>query len=100
MRTKTLLIIIALLVLSASSSLAQSVYDRQSGLLSARYQGVPLRQVLSEIGRKTGITFHIDPTVDKVVYIDEKRRPVDEVLNEIIAPLNCMLLYKGDEVTA
>ena len=79
---------------------AQVAYDRKARLLSATYDGVPLRDVLAEISRRTGITVYIDPTVEKNVYIERTKAPVDEVLNEIVKPLNNMLIYKGNEVVA
>ncbi len=91
---------VILLVLASSSAFGEVTYDRQRGSMSATYHGAPLRDVLIEISRKTGIVVYIDPAVDKSVFIQTKNRPVDEVLNEIIAPLNCMLIYRGDAVTA
>ncbi len=98
MRARTVLAVM-LLVLAAASASGQVVYDRQHGRMSATYHGTPLREVLTEIGKKTGIAVYIDPAVDKSVFIETKNRPVDQVLNEIVAPLNCMLVYRGDAVT-
>ena len=100
MRVKIVLAALLLIAVAASSASAQVTYDRKNGRLTAVYQGAPLRDVLSEISSATGIVVYVDPGVDKVVFIDSHKRPVDEVLNDIITPLNCMLQYRGNTVTA
>ena len=97
---RAILVAILLLLGAVLSASAQVAYDRKARLLSVTYDGAPLREVLAEISRKTGIAVYIDPTVEKSVFIDRVRGPVDEVLNEIVKPLNNMLIYKGDDVTA
>ncbi len=98
--SRTTLLVLILSLAAASPLSAQVVYDKTSGRLSATYHGAPLRDVLAEISRKTGIAVYIDPAVDKVVFIEKKRRPVDEVLQDIVTPLNSMFIYRGDVVTA
>ncbi len=97
---RTTLMALILSAATASSVSAQVSYDKTSGRMSATYQGAPLRDVLAEVSRRTGIAVYIDPAVDKVVFIEKKRRPVDEVLKEIVTPLNSMFIYRGDAVTA
>ncbi len=94
------ILVTIVLALSAVPASGQVSYDRKTQLLSVTFDGAPLREVLGEISRKTGITVYIDPSVDKNVFIDRKRSPVDEVLNEIIKPLNSLVIYRGDAVVA
>ena len=89
-----------LMAAAAQSAAAQVSYDRKSGRLSATFAGAPLRDVLTEVSARTGVIIYIDPAVDKVVFIERKDLRVDEMLDEIIAPLNRMFIYKGDAVTA
>lgn len=86
------------LLLPGAGADAQVFFSRETGLLSATFDGTPLREVLAEVSRKTGIAITIDPAVDKKVFIEMRRRPVDEVLMEIVSPLNSMFIYKGDAV--
>lgn len=99
MLIRSILMLLALTLFAVPVS-GQVSYDRKRQLLSVSYEGVPLRDVLSEVSRKTGITVYIDPAVQKNVFISRRNAPLDEVLNEIIKPLNNMFIYKGSEIQA
>ncbi|MDA0901965.1 MAG: hypothetical protein O3B09_00955 [Proteobacteria bacterium] len=59
-------------------------------------EDVPLKDVLIELGRVTGIDVDVDPAISGGIIINAKNRPLEEIINRIIDRGNLRYSYKND----
>lgn len=72
-------------------------YDQQRDEISIQAENASLTTVLSDIAKKTRITIHIDPVVEKTVNFQLPRQPLQQALQKIVKGLSYIIEYSTNE---
>jgi len=73
------------------------VITLQDGRLSVRILGVPLREVLQAIARRTSVPIFVDPAVEATVVAAFEGVPVDEALRRLLREQSFVFDYRRAE---
>jgi hypothetical protein len=91
-----ILTLVLLVFLLPATGHSQVAYEKKTGKLFVKAEGLPLTQLLAEVSAKTGIEIYIAPAADRPVFLDIKALPVEDAVKEMIKPLNNMFVYQGN----
>jgi len=94
------LCLLAVLILLPIITAAQVVYHPDAGTISIQPEGRLLSAILSDISIETGVDIYINPDIDKPIFVKIERQPLETALKRLIRPLNNVLLFEGDTLTA
>ena len=89
-----------LLTLIPVTVFSQATYDAKRKLLSVKSEGRPLKDLLSEVSAETGIDIYVSPAVDKKVFADIERQPLEDAIRRMVRPLNSAFIYLGESIEA
>ncbi len=96
---KSILSVLLLLTVVSSAS-ADMLYNKKTGRLIIKGDGEPIKDILTEISSKTGITISSSIPIEGNNYATFENATIDTVLKKLLKPMSYALLYKKGTVIA